>query len=122
MTKGTNPVYGLPSNNSPARRTNVIMVNARDAVTGPRSNHLNNRLFTTRSGHDTPKNATAYAINTTSTATNKLMMKATLQNNNGNSAATCEPNNKYGYEPSAGAVAPAIRYNIRRCPDRVNIF
>src|SRR5512138_135445 len=99
----------------------VIAASASDAVTGPRKSHLNKRLLTTRSGHETPKKATAYAIVMTSPATSTLMTRATLQNASGKRAAIPEPNNKYGYEPKAGAVAPAIRYNIRRRPERVNI-
>ena len=58
----------------------VINARAADAVTGPRMIHLNKRLLITRSGHETPKKATAYAIKITSTPTNKLITVAALQN------------------------------------------
>ena len=72
------------------------MANASDAVTGPRSSHLNKRLLTTRSGHETPKNATAYAMVMTSPATSRLITNAVLQKASGNRAATPEPNKRYG--------------------------
>src|SRR5829696_7281368 len=118
---GTNAEYCCPSNKTPARRTTVITASARDAVTGPRNSHLNKRLLTTRSGQDTPKNATAYAIVITKPATKRLIATAALQNARGNCEAIPEPNKRYGYEPSAGAVAPAMRYNILRWPERVNM-
>src|SRR5262245_19874008 len=114
IVRGTKPEYGSPSKYNPARRTIVITANAKEAVTGPRSSHLNNRLLTTRSGQETPKNATAYAMIITNMATSTLITKAVLQKKSGYRAARSEPNKRYGYEPSAGAVAPAIRYNIRR--------
>src|SRR4030042_995195 len=58
MTIGTAAEYSKPKF-SPARRTSVVIARTVDAVTGPRINHLNNRRFTTLSGQDTPKKATA---------------------------------------------------------------
>src|SRR5215216_2168869 len=94
MVKGTKAEYGSPSKYSPARRTSVTTAKASEAVTGPRSSHLNKRLLTIRSGHETPKNATAYAMTITRIATSRLMIKAVLQKNNGYRAARSEPNKR----------------------------
>src|SRR5258706_12546814 len=99
----------------------VMKASVAEAVPGPRMIHLNKRLLITRSGHETPKNATEYAITITKAPTTALITVATLQNKYGWAAAIPEPNSKQGYEPTAGAVAPAIRYNMRRRPERVSM-
>jgi hypothetical protein len=73
--KGNKSRIFLAPKKDPARRTMVIIASAREAVTGPRSSHLNRRLLTTRSGQETPKKATAYAMVITSPATSRLMTR-----------------------------------------------
>ena len=113
ITMGTAAEYSKPKR-SPALRTSVVIANTEDAVTGPRMSHLNNLRLTTLSGHETPKNATEYAMITNNADTNKLFRTAIIQNSKGWLVANPEPNSRNGYEPNTGANAPMIKYRILR--------
>ena len=78
MTTGTIALSSIPIA-LPARRSVVVSARTVDAVTGPRISHLTRRLLTTRSGQDTPKKATAYAITIMSTDTKRLAIRANIQ-------------------------------------------
>jgi hypothetical protein len=109
ITTGTNVATSIP-NKIPARRINVVIAKIVDAVTGQRINNLNKRRFTTLSGQETPKKATAYAIRINNADTTKLLNVTTVQKIIGYLAAIPDPNRRYGNDPKAGANAPINRY------------